>query len=243
MSVPANLIARPVLMINLDEPHVALRQSAGHQALPTEIVRLGLVETIQLARGIGFLGNVECLGSFRLHAERELECLYARLQLRVILPAGGTGLVHLLNHVQLIALLLGSEARVFKVLNRLYQVLRFDAAVAHCGALVRGWQEPGAPVLRAAVRKPRLERNERRQILILRAQPVHYPGACAGAREGVRARVQLQHSTAMRHAVSYHRAENAELVRKLRNVRKQLADFDTALAVLPELPWRLEQVA
>ena len=47
---------------------------------------------------------------------------------------------------------------------------------------------------------------------------------------------------AVRHAIADHGANDAQIVRMLGDIRKQIADLDAALPVLPELPGRLQQV-
>ena len=96
---------------------------------------------------------------------------------KLVMPA-----VDRLNHVEFIALLLAGEPLVHQVLDRLLLNIRdLHAGVSDGRALHRAGQESGAPVLRAAMRKRRLNRDVARQIAIFRAQAVEHPGAHARA--------------------------------------------------------------
>src|SRR5204863_10009832 len=85
--------------------------------------------------------------------------------------------------------------------------------------------------------------DEAGEILILRSQSIDDPRAHARAHLRIAARVQLQRSTAMRGIRAVHGANDTQIVRALRKIRKQLADGQAAFAILPELPWRFQQLA
>ena len=144
--IPTNFVAGPVLMRDLDEPHIALREPPRHQALPGEVARFRVIEAVQFPGRVGLFGNVERLRRLGLHPESELESLDAGLKLRVMIPAIRALAVHLLQHVQLVSLLLGRERFILQVFNRLAQVLDVHASVSDGGALISGRKEAGAPV-------------------------------------------------------------------------------------------------
>ena len=49
-----------------------VRQSAGHQALPAEILRHGIIQPVQIARGLGLAADILNLRHRGLHAEGQL---------------------------------------------------------------------------------------------------------------------------------------------------------------------------
>ena len=55
----------------LDETHASLHEPPGHQALPAEVARSGIVDAVELLGGFGFIIRGEGLGSLHLHAERQ----------------------------------------------------------------------------------------------------------------------------------------------------------------------------
>jgi hypothetical protein len=50
-------------------------------------------------------------------------------------------------------------------------------------------------------------------------------------------------SATVGHAVPDHRADDAQLIYEPGNIGKKLTNFDTALPILSELPWRLKKIS
>ena len=147
--------------------------------------------------------------------------------------------VQRLQQVELGALNLRAERRV--------EVADFgagDRAIigADARALVDRGEKRGAVVLRTAGSRWRRERDEAGQVLVLAAEAVERPRAERRPDELERAGVHLQERLRMRGQVGLHRAQQAELVGMLRDVREELGDPEPALSVLRELPLRAEQL-
>src|SRR5216117_2796936 len=118
-------------MRDLDESHIALGEAPRHQALPAEVARLRAIEAVQLPGGVAFFGDVERFRRFGLHAESELERLNAGLKLRVVIPAIRALPIHLVQHVQLVALLFGGERLVLQMFDRLAEILYAHPPVSY----------------------------------------------------------------------------------------------------------------
>ena len=130
----------------LDVADVALGQPPRQQALPAEVARDLLVETVQLLGLLGFLLHLERFRGLRLHAEGQLEGLNARFQVGVAMANLGVAPVDALQHVQLITLLVGVELLLQQVFDRLaLDVLHFEACVADGGALIGARAETRSP--------------------------------------------------------------------------------------------------
>ena len=69
---------------DLHEPHAALDQPPGGEALLAEGLRGGLVEAVQLLRRRRFGGEVDDVGHGGLHAEGQLVRLDPRRERRVV---------------------------------------------------------------------------------------------------------------------------------------------------------------
>ena len=83
--------------------------------------------------------------------------------------------------------------------------------------------------------------HEAGQVLILRAQPVHHPGADAGTRlHGVAAVHQHQRRLVVGH-LGVHRADDRNVVGMGRGLGEDFADLQAALSVLLELERRGER--
>ena len=67
----------------LHDAHSALAETPSKQALPAEIARGLLVQSVELSRGIGLARNVECLGSLCLHAKGQFKGLNPGLKVRI----------------------------------------------------------------------------------------------------------------------------------------------------------------
>ncbi len=151
----------------------------------------------------------------------------------LVLPPLGVPAIHLLDQIELAALLLGGNGAVADVGDQLVDLreLRVDI-----GSLVTAGQKGRLPVFGILDRvAARAEHDERRQVLIFSPQPVGEPRADARPRQrGVAAVHQHQRRFVIGN-VGVHRADHAQLVGVLPQVREQLADLDAALTILLEL--------
>ena len=130
---------------------------------------------------------------------------------------------------------------VADVLDELFDfgVLRVDV-----GALINAGQKTGLPVLRFLDRiTAGTHGDEAGQILVLGAQAVRDPRADAGpALHGIAAIHQHQGRLVIGQ-LGLHRADDRDVVDALADLRKQLADFDAALAVFLKLERRRKRRA
>ena len=165
----------------LHEAHAALGKPPGKKTLPAEIARGFGVESIQLSGGIGFFRNIESFGRGDLHAKRKLQRADPGFEIGIVSVEFGMTPVHLLQHVELIALIVRREPLRDQVRHRLFLDL-FDlhARVADGCALILARQEAGTPVVLAAMPERRLDGDEPGQVLVLRSQSIERPGSHAG---------------------------------------------------------------
>src|SRR5262245_12930987 len=125
-----------VTMGALYEADAALRQASRHQALPSKVCSLFVIQPIELLCRFRFLVDLKGLWPLRLHSESQFEGLNAPLQLRVMLAREGMPPVLLLNHVQLEPLQVSRDALRYQVFNGLGQLLHFHTRIANRGALI-----------------------------------------------------------------------------------------------------------
>ena len=115
-------------------------------------------------------------------------------------------------------------------------------AERHAGVLARqiaGRPEPGRDGLQLLrVRRLGHQDDERRQVLVERAQAVGDPGAQAGPAGDLVAGLHEGDGRLVVDGVGVHAADEAHVVDHLGRVRQQLADPHAALAVLGELVLR-----
>jgi len=163
-----------------------------------------------------------------LRAEGRLQRGEAGFELIVAAALLQVGLVHLLQEIELAAL---GAARQMAVGDILDDVLRIDAGVVNMRALVDARQKAVAPQLRADDWLSRTEDNVTGQVLVLRTEAVGQPGTEARPRRLRLAGVHHQKRRLVVGRVGVHRADDADVVNAAGDVRKQLADFDAALAV------------
>ena len=105
-------------------------------------------------------------------------------------------------------------------------------------ALVQNRQEVRAPNLPAGVRDLRRDDHKGGEVLVEGAQTVTHPGSDAGPIERRRTRVNPERCPEVVAVDVLHRADHGNLVSHLADLREQVADFDAALSVPPELPVR-----
>ena len=228
----------------LNEANAALNETPGEQALPAEVARQRIVESVELLRGFGFPLDFERFGSFGLHAEGKFKGLNAGFQMRVVPALLLVEAVDRAEHIELIALLLSGQPFVGEIGDGLgLDIFDIHEGVADRSALVGAGKKATTPVLPTAVPKGRFDRDEARKISLLGSQALHDPRTHAGSRERERSGVKLQHSRAVVHTVTDHRADNAQVINHATDVREQATDRDAALTVALERKRRLHQAA
>src|SRR5262249_32619309 len=87
-----------------------------------------------------------------------------------------------------------------------------------------------------------IQRDESGQVLVLRAEAVKRPRAERWAEKLENASVHLHERLRVIRLVAVHRIDEAHLVGVLGEIRKQLGDPQSTLAVLCEFPRRAEQL-
>ena len=131
-----------VAVRTLDEPDIALRKPARQQTLPAEIASLVAIEPVQFSRDLGFLFDFECFRSLCLHSKCQLEGLNPGLKLRIAFSPQKVAAVHLLHHIQLVALVFGTELLADQVLDGfLLNVVDLETCVPYGRSLVSPRQE------------------------------------------------------------------------------------------------------
>ena len=215
---------------NLHEAHAALDEPPRHQTLAPE--RLGdfLVEPVEFSRRLRLAREVHRAGCAALHAVRELVGRDARRQLGVARELLHVELVQLRERVEARALIVGREAgRRLEIDDRI-------AGRSKHRALVRGGQEAGAPVVRAAERAAaRVGHHDvRGKARRDGAQPVGDPRADAGEAEIDLPRLHLVGALHVVVRSPVDRSQERDLVDVRAQMREELRDLDAALPALLE---------
>ena len=91
--------------------------------------------------------------------------------------------------------------------------------------------------------KRRADREEAGEVVVVGAQAIVHPGSHPRPHECVAAGVELEDGAAMGGVGAVARVEKADVVDMPGDMREKLADMDSALAILAELPRRPEKIA
>ncbi len=215
---------------NLHEAHAVLDEPAGHQTLAAERLADFFVETVERFGRVGFARHVHDARRAALHAVGELVRRDARRQLAVPWKLLHVELVQLGERVEPRALILLAQAG-----GRL-QVHDGIAGRSKERALMRGWNEARAPVVRPAERTTaRVGHHDiRRQTRCVRSQSVGHPRA--DAREPQVDLTGLHFVRALHVIVRapVDRSQERHPVDVAAQLWKELRHLDAALAVLLE---------
>ena len=236
------VLQRPVLVprrlvvaaarVQLHHPHAALDQPPRHQRLASKETGAVLVQAVQPASGLVFLGDINRLGGVHLHVVGQLVGLDARRELVVFRVPRQVFAVQIPQQVQPFALALAAD------LLRRTQVNDRIAGGAELRPLVGGRHEASPPIRLAVDGAAAMicEDHVAGQVLVLRAQTVGQPTAHAGMAGQHRAGVHLVQGRTVIVGQGMHRADHREVVRVLGDLREQFRNFEAALPVLLELP-------
>ena len=107
--------------------------------------------------------------------------------------------------------------------------------------MVRRWQKGASVVLHAAVIERRVDGHETRQVVVFASQSIADPRSHAGHWHGGQPTVHRQCCLTMADVIINHRPDNHQIVDHVAQVRKQLADVQTAAAVAAKAEWRSVQ--
>ena len=222
----------PVAVIELDEAHAFLGESAGEEGIAGERARSIHVRSVAFHDRLAFAGEVHELRDAGLHTVGHLGLADAGRDLRV---AGG-GEVEAIQFVgslkQGLALISGEAFGVAKVEHRFTGSAELDA-------LVGAGQETAAPesgkqALAGALFVGRDEHDERRQVIVHAAEAVVGPCAHARATRQLTAGLEEGDRRVVVDGLGVHRAHDADLVSDAADVGQQFADLGAGLAVTGE---------
>ena len=237
MLVPLHL---GVAMGHLNVPYARLGEPPRHETLPAEIRGDRVIDPIQRLRGRRFARDIFHPRKLGLHPECEFERIDPRLQRRLRSRLRQMPLIDLPQLRQLGFLHRPRHLGIADVLHP--RIDRRDARVADRRPLVGRREKGRAPVVDPAMRERRADRHKRRQVRVLRPEAIRSPRANTRPHEVIAARMQLHHRPAVGRVRAMHRVDHAQVVDMLGDMREQFAHRNPALAVLLELPRRLEQV-
>ena len=219
----------PVLVIQLNEPHAALGQAPGQQAVRGEGAVAGLA-AVQIQDVLGLLAGVHQIGNAGLHLEGHLVLRDPRGDFRIVHDGVVLGIdrVGRLHHVLL--LVAGDAGRVAQVQHRV-------AAAAQGDALEPAGQKPRRPlprrdglVLPAAAQGG--EHHETGQILGFAAQAVHDPGAHRGPPGDLRTGVDEHVRRIVIDGFRGHGPHEADFVGGRADLLEQFADLRPGVELL-----------
>ena len=225
-------------MIELDEADVPLRQPPREQAVRRVRAGLPRLRSVHLEDRVGLLRQIHQVRHRRLHPIRHLVLTDARFDFRIAvrLVADLIELLHRIQHLPP-----GRLADPRRILEEQHR----RAAGAESDALIARRQEPARPQPREerliGVDGVRLreEHDERRQVLVLAAEPVTEPRAHARTARLLKAGLDERDRRIVIDRFRVHRLDDGDVVHDLCRVRKQFADPRARLTVLRELERRL----
>jgi hypothetical protein len=184
--------------------------------------------------------DVERLGSFGLHTESNLRGLDSAFQLLILPLALHVHSIQPPQQVQLAALLFSRQIRILDVCDQLLCVALFQRQI---GSLMNRGQKGGTPQLMPDHRYAGTKHDKARQVLVLRSQPISNPGAHRRPPRQAIAGIQHKQRRFMIRPLRMHGANHAQIVGVLGQLRKDIADFDTALPVRLKRERRTQQVS
>ena len=225
----------PSAVVHFDESHALLGEATRHEALARKRV-VAATDAVHLERLRLLAGQVHEVRHLGLHAERQLVALDDALDLVLAAVAHEARAVQLLHQVELLALRIRGELRVPQVRHSAVAAVAARAALkAHAGALVDGGKEAGTVVLRAAVTRRRIERDEPRQVLVFGAQAVQRPRTQRRTHELEAPGVHQDACLRVGRHGGVHAAQQAQAVGVFGDAGHDLADHEAALARAVEL--------
>jgi hypothetical protein len=169
----------PVVVVDLDEAHAALDESAGHEHAVGKAAGLLGFLAVEFVDVLGLLGDVGQLRHAGLHAEGHLVLLNARVRfgiadfLVVDLVEGVEAFDGALAHA------VGHAGRVVDEENGVAFAAEAHAGVL-AGQIAAGPEARGDGLLLLAIRRRGDEHDEGGQVLVHRAEAVRSPGTEAG---------------------------------------------------------------
>ncbi len=234
--VPGGVVAVGERAGDLDEANAGLDEAAGAKALEgvefVEVVRA--IDAVEAEGGGGFAGHIAKRGDEGLHAGGGLVIADGGFDGGVGIRAGGVVLV--------------AEEIEFGALNREGigggDVVHGPALGANGGGLMGGREEGAGEILGTAVGDPIVvEEDVAGEVFVFGAEAVGDPRADAGRGADAAAGVEEEILGSVEWSLTDHRADDTEVVGDAGDVGKQVADPESRLAALPEVPRVFEPFA
>ena len=241
----------PVSVRDFHKAHAGLDQAPSQQtfppevigapvrALPTPFAAWPVGDAIQFFCCLALAGEVHHTRHFLLHPEGELVALDHPLDVGIQTVDPQRLAVKRLQQVEFGALNLRAERRV-EVAD--FRTGDWSIVGADARALIDRGEKRRAIVLRTAGSRRRRQRDEAGEVFVFGAEAVKRPCTERWPDELKRAGVHLQEGLRMRGQVGLHRAQQAEVVGMVRDIREELGNPEPALSVLRKLPFRAEQL-
>ena len=231
---PAHDIAMlvPALMEKLDETDVALDEPPREQAVRSVGAGLFAVGAVELESFLGFAGEIGRLRHAGLHAEGHLGLRHAGVDFRVELLLGLVA-VELAERVEHVAAHVRRDAfGIGEVKHRLLTRPELHALM-FAGEKAR---TPQPRVKRLVARGIfRNEHDERREVVIERAEAVGGPRAHRGSPGHLVPGAEKSDRRIVVDRLGVHGADEAEVVGDFLRVRQRVADLHAAAAALGEI--------
>ncbi len=231
MAVPAPLVFHAAA-INLHEPHTALDEPSGDEALLGEVRAARIIQAVERLSRPRFLFQVETFGGRHLHAVGQFEALDAGGQLGIVGRMFQVPLVELFQQVELRSLLAVADAWCP------VQVVDGRSRRLQHRPLINAGQETRTPIRGVAFRQAAAQRVVHRdkagETFILASQAVGHPRAHAGETHSRHARVDHEQGGRMIVGRRPAGVDERHLVDVLGEVRENLRAPFAAFAVLRE---------
>ena len=212
----------------MDKANAALDHPARQQAHPSEVGGPLGVQAVQPVDVLGLLAQVDQFGTGHLHAECQFVVLDPSRQAAVVRAVGQVPLVPLLQLAQdgLLVFLSDQAGRL--------QILQGRSLGGKHGALVDGRQEARSDHRLAVAHVVVGHHHVGRQVVGLAPQAIEHPGPHAGLSHQQGPRVDDGDGGTVDEGLVVAGADDREVVGEFRELRKQVGDFQSGLAVLLE---------
>ena len=193
----------------LNEPHAALKQPAGHQAIAGKTLVCRVVDAIERPHGRRLVGEARGLRDAHLHSRCQFIRSQPRREVGVAGVEPGEVAVHGLEEAEIgRAIGRGAASRSVEIGDRV------AAVGAEGNSLMVGREEATGPVDRSAGRLAAGigEDDERREVFVDRPQTVAQPGPHGGEAVERESAVHVEGGRRVVVALGDHRVDEAEIV-------------------------------
>ena len=222
----------PAVVVDLDEPHAPLDQSPRGEAHPADRLRGGVVQAVEVLRGLRLVGQTDDLGDRHLHAEGQLVRLDPRPHRLIVGILDPREAVQFVEQIELCPAL--GDRHVVAGRSERERVVRIDGH-RHGGMFRAEIAAVVSTHAAAAVSGTASHHDELRQVVVERSQPVMdpRPDRRMEAVKNVAAGVKLKLSRVVV-VCRPHRSHDGDVIDARADVRPPVAHLDPALAALLE---------